>query len=72
MVAPSYGVEEEEQSMSILTVVHELRRFSPAAFNALLAAADPTSKAIKETLYEAAISGSDIDLVETRDLINLT
>lgn len=63
MVAQSYGAEATEQS--ILTVVHELRRFSPTAFNALMAAADPTSKAIKETLYEAAISGSDIDLVET-------
>lgn len=50
--------------MSILTIIHELRRLSPAAFDALMAAMDPTSKAIKETLYNAAISGSDIDLVE--------
>lgn len=65
MLNTSHGLTEKEQYMSILPVVHELRRFSPTAFNALMAATDPTSKAIKETLYNAAISGSDIELLES-------
>ncbi|ETS79647.1 hypothetical protein PFICI_09500 [Pestalotiopsis fici W106-1] len=65
MLSSSYSEEQKNQYRSLLTLVFELRRLSATVFNALMAATDPTSKAIKETLYSAAVSWGNIDLIES-------